>query len=228
MDVTSNSELILVEHWPVIVVLNGADHGDEAVARQYAELDRLYTSHPGPYAAVIDASTGGLPSPGQRKLVSDFSRRHEAHIARHCRGMAMVFSNPLMRGVMTAILWMVKKKAPQRVFTEVPEAVRWAQAQLAGAGIQPVPSIPAPGPCNTRDLVPEFEAVRQQLVRRPDADFTLLGVLSAADAMANDGNDVALDDLLAGHLDALSALASPAETPALSLRIEKLQQRRTG
>ena len=67
---------------------------------------------------------------GQRRAMVGFLEEHEALMKRASAGLAMVVSNAIQRGVLTAILWVRPIPSPHRVFSDVIEAERWLRAQI--------------------------------------------------------------------------------------------------
>ncbi len=113
---------------------------DQAMGAQIAFLRRLYAACPLPYANVIDAGHGKLPTPVQRAMLGEFRQEVREHVIAHCRGGAFVFDRPLMRGMMTAIFWARPPDAPTDVFATVEQAVAWCRGKLVGCSspqIQP-------------------------------------------------------------------------------------------
>ena len=49
-----------------------------------------------------------------------------------CAGMGFVFSSPLLRGLLTSMLWLARPPHPVRVFADMDSATRWG-VQVARA-----------------------------------------------------------------------------------------------
>lgn len=118
------------EHWPVVV--STAPHGAARDAdltdylRRYAEeLDR----RSGRYVAVVDLRAGGALSARQRRLLVEAMATEE--VGAQCVGIALVFQSRVMRGMLSAILWMREPVYPTRVFANVADAVDWGRALCA-------------------------------------------------------------------------------------------------
>jgi hypothetical protein len=119
-----------LEHWPVMIVGNTAEEGDGALVLQFAELARLYKEKPMAYINVIDATNGKAPTAKMRKMIADFGNLHQSHEMQFCKGKAFVFTNPMIRGIMVAVLWMRSSTVPTQVFKTIPEAIAWGREQL--------------------------------------------------------------------------------------------------
>ncbi len=78
------------------------------------------------YIAVLDASIGIRLTPLQRKMYADWMREVDPLLRQCLAGAAFVMPNPLVRGALTAILWVVPLSAPYTVHKSLDEALRWA------------------------------------------------------------------------------------------------------
>ena len=81
------------------------------------------------FALIVDMSRGAVPSPSQRKHITSAMADREAAFGRHCLGAAVVIKNPLIRGAMTAILWVHPLPYPHEIVETREEAqvacARW-------------------------------------------------------------------------------------------------------
>ncbi len=86
------------------------------------------------WTMLVNAASLERPSPTQRRMVSDVMNQDRAHKKTLMRGIAVVVSNPLIRGVVTAILWLASPGYPIRMFDAVTPARAWLdglRAQLS-------------------------------------------------------------------------------------------------
>ena len=118
----------------MLVIRNTAREDDEAVRAQYAELKRIVVQNPVPYFNVIDTGGGGVPNPHRRKLIAELTRDIQPHADLHCRGTAIVVDSPLMRGLMTAMLWLMRPSRLTQPCATLDDAVAFAARKLADAG----------------------------------------------------------------------------------------------
>ena len=82
------------------------------------------------YAVVIDARKVGRVPASQRKAIVDWINRDRLHLTTNCAGGALVFSNPIQRGLWTAIMWLTPIPIPVRVFRDIHTAEEWLMSQL--------------------------------------------------------------------------------------------------
>lgn len=75
-------------------------------------------------------------SPSQRKLQAEWMARSFQSSQRSMAGMVFVIDSVLVRGVLTAILWLQKMPCEHAVFGSRAEAEDWANSKLAHAGSQ--------------------------------------------------------------------------------------------
>ena len=83
------------------------------------------------YAIVLDASTAGVPTPSQRRMQTDQMRTDYERIKRQCVGGAFVIPSQLVRGGLTAMLWVQPLPFAHKVVADLPSAEAWCRAQLA-------------------------------------------------------------------------------------------------
>lgn len=81
-------------------------------------------------AFVFDATRAGRSSATQRRKQADWMRANEHVLRTYSAGYAFVISSPLIRGALTAILWLQPMPAPHVVVPTFEEAERWARGQL--------------------------------------------------------------------------------------------------
>lgn len=92
---------------------------DEYVRRQAALLDRRE-----PYVILFDARASGMPSARQRQRMAEYMREREAELRRYCKRGVFVISSPVIRGALTAILWLQPLPFPHEVVASVADAER--------------------------------------------------------------------------------------------------------
>jgi hypothetical protein len=74
------------------------------------------------FATILDVSGGGVPTPAHRKLIVDSLAPRRAILAKQCLGLAVVITNPLIRGATTAVLWMHPPVHPVTIVATLAEA----------------------------------------------------------------------------------------------------------
>jgi len=133
-------------HWPLVVMTPPPNALSDADFMAYIKWMEQYVTRAGvKYAVVNDARRAAPITAAHRKLLSDYMTRVRPITRIYCVGMAMVFDSAVMRGIMTAILWMTDPDYPTRVFATPAEAIAWAEVQLGRAahelGAQPRSSL---------------------------------------------------------------------------------------
>jgi hypothetical protein len=87
------------------------------------------------YAAVIDISRTDVPSAAERKRVAEGMAARDAGISRFCAGTAIVLTNTLLRGAVTAVLWMRPMKHPHAIVATRQEGKALCDDWLAAAQV---------------------------------------------------------------------------------------------
>jgi hypothetical protein len=82
---------------------------------------------------IMDATQAGRTPPKHRKMQSDWMKAHQDELARHSLGTAFVITSALVRGALTAILWVAPMASPHTVVGTLAEAEQWARDQLKRA-----------------------------------------------------------------------------------------------
>lgn len=93
---------------------------------------------------VLDARASARAPATQRKRQAAWIKEHESLLRRYSLGTAFVITSPLVRGVLTAILWLQQLPTPHTVVATIAEAERWATEQFRRAGVT-APPPPAAG-----------------------------------------------------------------------------------
>ncbi len=82
---------------------------------------------------LLDASRSGPVSASMRKKQAEWTRTHFDRSARYVVGYAFVIHSPVVRGILTAILWLAPLPSPHTVTNTVREAEEWLRDRLAVA-----------------------------------------------------------------------------------------------
>ncbi len=128
----------LSRHPLVIVTFDGLATDREfeeylsAMTRQILDRNELSVT-------ILDASRSGRAPATQRKKQAEWLQQHQARLRQYSLGTAFVITSPLVRGVLTAILWMQSLPTPHTVVGTFAEAERWALERLAAAGLSASP-----------------------------------------------------------------------------------------
>jgi hypothetical protein len=80
---------------------------------------------------VIDATRWLRSNAVQRKLHADWMAKNEEMMRTRTAGIAFAVDNALVRGGLTAVLWLSPLPCPHTVVKTAGETMKWARAQLA-------------------------------------------------------------------------------------------------
>lgn len=100
-------------------------------------------------ALLFDAREVGRVSPAIRRKQADWIRDNLDISRQNCAGFAYVLDSSMVRGMLTAILWLATMPADYTITATVREAEDWLKGQLAGHGLvvnAPMLSIPPRAP----------------------------------------------------------------------------------
>lgn len=101
--------------------------------REYLSGLSALLSRPGSRAFVFDARLA-LPSPAsQRRMQAEWMKLNDAETRRNTLGLAFVVSSALVRGALTAILWVQPLPCPHLVTSNFEDGFRWANQKLGSA-----------------------------------------------------------------------------------------------
>jgi hypothetical protein len=87
-----------------------------------------------PFGVLLDAREAERPTPVQRKRQAEWMKENEAALKKHSVGMTFVIDRAVIRGSLTAILWLQPMPMPHSVFKHYDEAESWLVERLAARG----------------------------------------------------------------------------------------------
>jgi hypothetical protein len=120
---------IKTDRWPLVIVdLEGA-WSDLQFEQYIAEMTDVLMRD-GFRTLVYDATKCTSVTASQRKLQAEWLTTHGARIRECTGGLAFVLPSPLVRGVLTAILWMSPLPAPHAVVASLSAAEARCQKWL--------------------------------------------------------------------------------------------------
>jgi hypothetical protein len=114
---------------PLLIVTFVGQVDDDAF-RCYLQETKDVLDRKQRYVVIMDASRSGVPPPSQRQMQAVWMEAHAQALARHAVGTVFVISSPLVRGALTAILWLQPLPHPHTVVADVAMAKVWAQTRL--------------------------------------------------------------------------------------------------
>jgi len=115
--------------FPLLVVTFEGSVDDQEFDRYLAQLDALWQRKTRS-VIVLDATKATRSTPTQRRKQADWLKENELLLRAYSAGTAFVISSPLIRGGLTAILWLQSLPTPHVVVGTLREAEHWARAQL--------------------------------------------------------------------------------------------------
>jgi hypothetical protein len=130
--------------FPIVVATFRGHVTAEVLARYFARLD-AWCSSGRSYAAVLDIARTSVPTAAERQHVGKEMAARDAAIARYCAGTAVVLTSALLRGAVTAVLWLHPLKHPHAIvatradgralcagWIDAAPQSRWLQPRSAG------------------------------------------------------------------------------------------------
>lgn len=118
--------------WPVLVVTQRVEQltDSERLASLEASSAVLAAHGADRYAMVLDNRKAGPMPATQRKLMADYMEKHAMRARSRCVCTAFVSDSVVMRGVLTAIMWLRKPEVETQVFGDLDDAITWARGKL--------------------------------------------------------------------------------------------------
>ena len=82
-------------------------------------------------AQVHDATRWSRSTARQRQMQAEWIEKNRRFMEQHGAGLAFVITSALVRGGLTAVLWLSGMPLPYKVFGEMDRAQAWCQSQVA-------------------------------------------------------------------------------------------------
>lgn len=115
--------------WPLVVMtIVGTPTDAEVDAMLEGSARNLRRS--GRQVGILDLTRADRPPPVQRKKHAAWMNENAELLRARSAGMAFVITSPLVRGILTAIMWIQPLPMEHTVVATYAEAERWAMAQL--------------------------------------------------------------------------------------------------
>jgi hypothetical protein len=122
------------QHAPIII-MRFPDHfrDDELEEALRAVTEWLLESVDRPFGFIVDMQRPLVVSAKQREMMAACEKAY-AHVDRRYNGgQAVIVSNPLIRGVVTAIYWIAPPVYPVKTLASMAQAMSWLRPQLDAA-----------------------------------------------------------------------------------------------
>lgn len=132
---SGGSVTLSAAHWPLLhICVQG--QADEPTVDEYLEaLTRASTLHRGPRVVLVDATKCGYVSSYARRRQAEWIRTHEELIRTSTLGVAFALNTPLVRGALTAILWLEPLSCPYVVVRDAATALTRCTTWLENHGL---------------------------------------------------------------------------------------------
>lgn len=124
--------------WPLLIVTQHAPTLTDAERMEALEdTERALGTDRGKYAVIHDSRLAGPLTPTQRAMIAEYSKRHDARTRARCVCNAFVFDSLVMRGALTAIMWLKPPVVESKVFSNLEDAITWARTKIEEARSEP-------------------------------------------------------------------------------------------
>lgn len=124
--------------WPILQVTPPPySVSDDALMEYIAVHRQLVHSRKSPYALILDLRNIGHMAGNQRKKLSGSLGGDKAELVATCTCTALVFSSPMLRGMLSAVFWLFKPAYPVKVLPDLASAHDWV-ATLVPASLSKI------------------------------------------------------------------------------------------
>jgi hypothetical protein len=116
--------------FPLVVLETVGDIPPDQLDTHFAEYRRILDRNQ-PYTLVYDATKIGKVDALLRKRYAEFMKTNERDFERLCLGCSFVITSAVVRGALTAVLWLTGSLPfPHKISSTREEAEAWAREQL--------------------------------------------------------------------------------------------------
>ena len=134
-------EVFKLEEIPLTCLRPSGHPSDEELAESLQRITRLLDDERRAgrkIAMIVDMRKAGALSANQRRISSGWMKENLRGWKQVSVGSVFIINSPIVRGVLTALLWLQPLDMPHDVVGTLDEAVRWAIDRLEAERI-PVP-----------------------------------------------------------------------------------------
>ncbi|MCA9600499.1 MAG: STAS/SEC14 domain-containing protein [Polyangiales bacterium] len=117
--------------WPIAEMVLTSRYTDAEFEQLLVDLSDAVAGHAAPYGLLVDARESRAISPQLRRKLASYMQEQAPMSEKYCRGTALVMHSSILRGVLTALLWMYEPPFPIRVFEGFDTARAWLAERLA-------------------------------------------------------------------------------------------------
>ena len=127
--------------FPLVVVRTPAQFEDADFAALFHRFEKNFQRGER-YALLLDTTpVTTVPTAKQRAIISTWEKAHFDETRRWNVGTALVVTSALVRGVLTALAWIVPDETPRVHVGTEREGVEWCTKRLTECGIELRPSL---------------------------------------------------------------------------------------
>ncbi|MFH1809922.1 MAG: hypothetical protein ABIJ09_14350 [Pseudomonadota bacterium] len=123
------------QKWPVVIVRPLDQLTDQQLDNFLHHFRDVASSRGGDHSLVLDLRFYKDMPATQRRRISE--EMEKGTVISRCHATAMVFTSPVLKLVLTAILWLNKPKHELKVFSDIDAAMTWASEKLSD-GLQKI------------------------------------------------------------------------------------------
>jgi hypothetical protein len=116
---------------PVIRVIHQGETSDDDFVTYLETMRRsMFSPNAGQRLLIIDATHAGSTPPTQRRLQAEWMSLHADRLRALTVGVAFIIPSSVVRGFLTAILWIQPLPCPHEVCATLEQALDWGDRQL--------------------------------------------------------------------------------------------------
>lgn len=131
---TGTIELDMTE-WPLAKVVLPSEPVSTEELLRFVQTQRDMLAREELHGLICDARRTIVMPPNQRRIFGEWLVEAEEATAKYTVRLGIVFSNPLIRGAMTAVMWIKKPACETKVFATWGEARAWVEDGLRKQGL---------------------------------------------------------------------------------------------
>ncbi len=123
---------------PLMVITSRGEATDQQFDAYLAHMSGWLTRGDR-YGILFDARGAGRPPPKQRQRQADWMKQNDARLRQCNLGIAFVIDNAIVRGALTAILWLSPMASPHKVVATMDQGEGWLVEVLQSHGLRVPP-----------------------------------------------------------------------------------------
>jgi hypothetical protein len=122
--------------FPVVIVRHQRPASDDDFARYLEQSERDLARADGRSITILVGTGQNVAAPAtQRAMQGAWLKRNAQRLARHSLGTCFVIDAAIVRGGMTAVLWLARMPTDYEVVGTARDAIAWVKSKLAQAGL---------------------------------------------------------------------------------------------